>query len=243
MKVALISDTHGIHMPPIAEDTEFIIHAGDIAPDSVFSGQSKEAAIAQQEAWFAKEFNIWRADNGDIPLYGTWGNHDFYGERIRNYNHNGCHLATNRTLEVGGLKTWFSPWVSPIGKEPRWAFEVPANANPWKDIPDDTQVLVTHGPLWGLGDLIIAAHTNWERYLNVGSKLLLERCLELQHLRLVVCGHIHEARGLYANDKVGAPIFNVAVLSERYTPVASPVVYIEWPTDDIRGEEGYGFGV
>jgi Icc-related predicted phosphoesterase len=66
--------------------------------------------------------------------------------------------------------------------------------------------------------------------------------MELKDLRLVVCGHIHEGRGLYANDKLGFPVVNVAVLTERYTPVTNPVVYIDWPIEREESD-GYGFGV
>lgn len=241
-KVALISDTHGILLPEIDPDVDFIIHAGDIAPDSWFTDRNREKAIAVQHEWFTGPLSPWRdwlASHGK-HVYATWGNHDFYGEKIRNLNHKGYTILTNQLIEVGGLKTWFSPYVKKIGG---WAFgEDDETSVVWGQIPDDTQVIVSHTPPCGLGDLIVAPHISWGAYENVGSKRLLNRCMELKDLRLVVCGHIHEGRGIYSNDRLGFQVFNVSVLNERYTPVADPVVYIEWPTAD-RGEEGYGFGV
>lgn len=242
MKVALISDTHGILMPPIDEDTDFIIHAGDICKDNFYINRNRMACVAFQDDWMKKDLKAWHEGNGKIPIYGTWGNHDFIGEVLQNYNHDGIHIYTGKQVEIHGMKVWFSPYVKKIGA---WAFgEDDETSTVWGQIPDDTQVIVSHTPPCGLGDLIVAPHISWEAYENVGSKRLLNRCMELKDLRLVICGHIHEGRGLYANEKLGFPVINVAVLDEQYKPVRDPVVYIDWPIDTNKEElNGYGHGV
>ena len=141
-------------------------------------------------------------------------------------------------MEIEGLKVWFSPWVSLINGT--WAFET--RNDRWGDIPLDTQVVVTHCPPKGIGDIVVTGHENWGLYENVGSGFLLQRLLQLKDLRLVVCGHIHEGRGAYWLQKLGCPVYNVSALNERYQPVAEPVVYVEWDTL-VREGEGYGFGV
>ncbi len=236
MKVALLSDLHG-QLPSIDHDTDFIIVAGDIGPDSHFMGQAIESAIMEQEEWFAKDFHIWRAEQGFRPLYGTWGNHDFYGNRIRNYNHKDCQIVTDQMLEIEGVKVWFCPWSKTIQSDIKWTFQRDDVAGAFNDIPVESEVLIVHGPPLGLGDLLVGSRGPF----NVGSVTLLNRLRELKRLKFAVTGHIHEARGLYAAEDVGVPVFNVACLDRSYNLRKQPVVYIDWEAN--QQTEGYGHGV
>ena len=47
----------------------------------------------------------------------------------------------------------------------------------------------------------------------------------LPNLKLVVCGHIHEARGIYKDDKV--EIRNVSLVNEIYDMIHEPDI-IDW---------------
>lgn len=207
MKVALLSDTHG-SLPTIPEGVvSAVIHAGDIGVDR------------DPINWFRETFYPW-ARRQAVPVFATFGNHDHIGEALA------CpegipanlHLVTDALVDVLGVPVWFSPWSLRFMD---WAFM--ANeyvlAMKYAKIPASAQVVVSHGPPFGFGDRTIDNR-------QTGSVALAERMLALPDLRLLVCGHIHEAHGVYACE--GVPVMNVSILDEWYQPKHQPTV-IDWP--------------
>ncbi len=216
MNIACISDTHGIFLPEIPPSADLVIHAGDISRDR----GSRE--------WLEKEFSQW-AEDLKIPVYATWGNHDFIGERRWTdiglpYN---VKIVVDRQVDIEGLKVWFSPWSNLFGD---WAFmetESELKAR-YSVIPEDTDILVSHGPPKGLGDRIF-----WDRReQHVGSQSLLDRFLELPKAKVIVCGHIHEAMGVYplphllGEDGIRS-VINCSQVNAQYQPVYNAVRMLE----------------
>jgi Icc-related predicted phosphoesterase len=68
----------------------------------------------------------------------------------------------------------------------------------WDNIPDDVDVLITHGPAFGIADEVKEGKTG--KVENVGSKSLLKKIETLKTLNLEyhLFGHIHECYG-YCN--------------------------------------------
>ena len=86
----------------------------------------------------------------------------------------------------------------------------------WAQIPDDTEILLSHGPPKGYLDRTADG-------IHAGSESLRRRLEQLDRLKLVCCGHIHEAHGQDTLPN-GARIVNASLLNERYEPVFSPVM-------------------
>jgi Icc-related predicted phosphoesterase len=87
----------------------------------------------------------------------------------------------------------------------------------WATIPDDTDILVTHGPPFGHGDLVINGNRG-------GSETLLRRLEELPQLRLHVYGHIHEGGG--SRSRVGtAEVANVSYVDFDYRPARGATLF------------------
>ena len=63
-------------------------------------------------------------------------------------------------------------------------------AERWAHIPKETQLLITHGPAQGLGDLTFTGE-------SAGCEALAEHLPRLPDLQLHVFGHIHEGYGYY----------------------------------------------
>lgn len=216
MKVALISDSHGM-LPNYLkfEGVNFILHAGDVGPD-----RWKGSNVILP--WYDDEFYPWAEAVGK-PIYMTWGNHDFIGERLplgRFAFPDNVHILVDEQVEIEGKKVWFSPWSNLFGGW-AWMRTEEGLAERYAKIPQDTQVIVSHGPPYGLGDKIF-----WDGHeQQVGSKSLRDRLLELPNLELVVTGHIHEARGLSEFGKV--QVRNVSLVDTQYRPVYDPII-VEW---------------
>jgi Icc-related predicted phosphoesterase len=90
----------------------------------------------------------------------------------------------------------------------------------WGFIPDDTNILIVHGPAYGILD-------ECPDGARVGCPVLLERINELKslgHLKAVITGHIHHAAGREVHD--GIQFVNAAICDEQYKAV-NPVITID----------------
>ncbi len=208
MRFVLLSDTHGLHdrMPPVP-DGDVVLHAGDLTSE----GTLPQIASALQ--WFA-----------DLPHRHKVliaGNHDFAFESEASIAQSLVPSSVSYLQDSGvtldGVRVWGSPWQPEFFD---WAFNLPrgaALARVWAQIPDDTQVLVTHGPPWGLHDYTVGPHSTHE-----GCRDLRQRVAALRDLRLHAFGHIHEGYGMSEQD--GCQFVNASITTVHYHPINPPVV-------------------
>jgi Icc-related predicted phosphoesterase len=199
MRLALISDTHGF-CPEIPSDVDAVIHAGDISVDRGVTSN------------YIDEIYPWAARVG-VPIYATFGNHDFAGQQacIPPGQPDNLHFLVDRAHTINGVKFWFSPWSNLFGA---WAYmlDEAGLAARYAKIPEDTEVIVSHGPPKHYGDKIL-----WDgRIQNVGSVALAARAAQLPLLKYIITGHIHEAHGHYLMGAVR--VLNVSHVDEMYRP-------------------------
>lgn len=184
---------------------DVLIHAGDVTRHGV------EDEVIDFLNWFEKqpfEYRIFVA-----------GNYDFYFERtaedkLEKIIPEGVIYLKDSGFSINGINIWGSP-VTPWFFD--WAFNRhrgPAIRWHWDLIPPGTDVLVTHGPVYGIHDCTIDG-------IHVGCYDLLQRVIEIKPL-IHVGGHIHEG---YGTAKINNTIFvNASVLDEGYRLVNKPVV-------------------
>lgn len=210
MRICCISDLHG-YLPEIPE-CDAVLIAGDIVPTHCHD-------IPNARGWLDTNFRRWLeglADR-DIKVIGIAGNHDFVFERRAGQ------FATpipwvyledsGSVLEQEGAMVYGLPYQIEFHN---WAFNrtEPELESIWSTIPDWVEVLIVHGPPYGVGDRTPTGQ-------SVGSPSLL-RWIETKKPRLVVTGHIHSAYGVY---KVGETlVVNCAYVGEDYRPHNKPVV-------------------
>ncbi len=84
-------------------------------------------------------------------------------------------------------------------------------------IPEDTDILITHGPPYGTMDVVRNFHTG--KAENVGSTILAGTTNTLKSLKLHVFGHIHEGFGKSKDGKM----VNASYVNEEYLPVNKPI--------------------
>jgi len=220
MKITLISDTHTRHHE-ITNDLpggDLLIHSGDL----MNSGRNIED-IKSFCKWF---------DSLDRYTHKVFiaGNHDrmfqddYHGamEIVNSYKN--ITYLQDSWVEVGDdnekCKIYGSPW-QPWFYD--WAFNLQRNsiglAAKWEAIPEDTDIVVTHGPAYGMVDTVAG-----RQYDNLGCELLRER-LDLIKPSIHTCGHIHTGYGYTFNE--GTHYFNASVLDERYEYEQKPKTF-DW---------------
>ena len=199
MKIVIISDTH--NLTPDLPEGDILIHAGDFT----MKGEIDEV----------KQFSNWLSSIKDQFRYIilTPGNHDFWFDGNKNDIYPKTNVFVNRRVIIEGIKFWLSPYSNLFGS---WAFmaEEDRLSKIWKTIPDDTDIVVTHGPPKYILDLTIGT-------LNVGSQTLLDRVKEVKP-KIHIFGHIHEGYGTL--EGLDTKFINASITNEFYKAVNKPVV-------------------
>lgn len=181
------SDTHTFHgflNPP--EDIDIAIFSGDCS-------NPRDVYISEKEV---KDFIYWYELLPVKHKIFVAGNHDLAIERKRiipeDFTKAGIIYLENNSTTIEGLKIWGSPISPTFGTG--WAFNKDRAKihEVWDKIPDDTDIVVTHGPAQGVLDLSI----NRDNVLEYcGCKNLKKRVEQIKPL-LLCNGHIHNCQNI-----------------------------------------------
>lgn len=212
MTICCISDTHNQHNVLDLSDypADVLVHAGD------FTNSGKDVEIINFLEWFNDqpyEYKVLIAGNHDLSLES---NPEWFAHLLNRYP-NIIYLKDTYTT-IHGKKFYGSPYSNEFFN---WAFmeEEPQLQKIWSKIPDDTNVLITHGPAYGIHDLVLRPSG---RDPHVGSKTLLERRKQLPNLQAHITGHIHEAYGASTTDDIqnACP----CIVDFHYKPINEPII-------------------
>ena len=192
MKILHISDTHGCHrrlhdLP----QADIIVHSGDFT----MNGSEQEAL----------DFMNWFCDLPYLQKIFICGNHDeyLYGATIDGLDGN-VHYLCNSGVEIEGLKFYGVPMFMGDCISDR---QIKHYAN----IPDDTDILITHTPPFGILD--------FDDNINYGSEELLSR-ISVVRPRLNLFGHIHARHGIKVFN--GITFSNGAIMNADYSNLEKP---------------------
>ena len=207
MRIVAISDTHGLHAEISLPPGDVLVHSGDITqcgePD----------AIQDFVSWFG-------AQHFKHKIFIA-GNHDFWAEqepaKMQHLaDEASVHYLCGSGVTLEGVHFWGSP------QTPRfmdWAFMLADNQaalNHWRQVPDTTDVLITHGPPHGVLDELDLTNNfvdSAAEQRRVGCTELINRVQQITP-SLHIFGHIHEGFG---TQQVGKTRFlNASQLDNRY---------------------------
>ena len=203
MRIVCLSDTHNLHDRIEVPEGDLLLHAGD----ATRRGTAEEVAA----------FLDWLAAQPHRHKVLVAGNHDFLFERepdlASGLVRDAIYLR-DAGVEIEGLKIWGSPW-QPWFHD--WAFNLQRGAplrEKWDHIPPGTDVLITHGPPYGIFDRV-------DRGELVGCADLLDAVGRIKP-RLHLFGHIHEGYGREMRD--GTTFVNASICDVAYRPVNAAIV-------------------
>lgn len=127
-----------------------------------------------------------------------------------------CVYLEDRSTTIYGLKFYGSPWQPEFCG---WGFNLPrgrALLDKWDMIPDDTDVLITHTPPVGYGDLCASG-------TRAGCVDLLHTVQKRVRPKYHIYGHIHEGYGVRSDGKT--VFVNASTCDLAFSPKNKPIVF------------------
>ncbi len=204
MKIICISDTHNQLSKMKIPEGDLLIHAGD----------ATSMGTLQEVITFSKEF---RALPHPHKVFVP-GNHDWLFEEqetlAREIMGLDVTVLIDQEITIQSTRIFGSPWQPTFCN---WAFNVDrgkAIAKKWGQIPEQVDILVTHGPPHGILDFVITSeHCGCEELLKVVQKIQ-------PHIH--VFGHLHHGYGQVTLGKT--QYVNASSCTEEYRPTNSPII-------------------
>ncbi|QNI32089.1 metallophosphatase domain-containing protein [Alloacidobacterium dinghuense] len=182
LQLVLLSDTHELHRELNVPSGDILIHAGDF---TMFSRSLR--SIIDFNEWLGELPHRWKVV---IP-----GNHETFlqtNPANRSLVNNAAVLI-NEAVEIAGFRIWGSPVTPGFGP----AFSVNSADERrllYDTIPDNTDILITHGPPYGILD------SGSDSQFHAGDRELFNAISRVKP-RLSVFGHIHGCHGVIATEE------------------------------------------
>jgi len=237
LRLVIISDTHSDHQNiSCLPEGDILIHCGDLAKSSTNLNPKEYSDFTE---WFVEQPHPEKIlicgnrdefmDTGvishrikDLKEITKVQNYILKEESI-NYLNDSSYVIN---CEHNSINIWGSPWTQQYGSRNKIkAFQLPAGQllrEKWEKIPTNTDILMTHGPPYGICDLNTKGTSS-------GCPELLQIVQNRIKPRLHLFGHIHEAFGI---EKIGPTLFvNAAMLNKETKKIGNKPVVLDYPTD------------
>lgn len=206
MKICCISDTHMGHNELKMPEADVLVHSGD------FLGVSNEKELIL--------FNFWLSNLNYEKIFVVPGNHD--GEFEKNFHYAESLLSNaivlcDKEYVHDGIKFYGSPWTRTFYD---WWFmkDTPDLIPHWKNIPSDTDVLITHSP----PHLILDRVNGKDK--NAGCAELRQEVITRIKPKLHIFGHLHMDGGKYI-EQDGITFCNASMNNDNYLIARDPMVF------------------
>lgn len=231
IRFVCISDTHGkiegskLHMPP----GDVLLHAGDFTQKGHMNEIQKfnsylGALPYKVKVVIAGNHDLTFDDNITEASLRTFGVQkstvqSYLSERglksVKQMLTSAIYLEDS-LVTVCGIKIYGAPW-KPVFCD--WGFNLKRGEDilkKWQTIPADLDILMTHGPPVGHGDLTGGNN-------NVGCVELLNTVQKRVKPKFHVFGHIHEGYGVTSDGYT--TFINASTCTRRYLPTNAPIVF------------------
>lgn len=182
LKIWHIGDTHTYHeLLEIPKDIDMVIFSGDCSnPRSPYSNEPEVRNFIDWFSILPIKYKIFVAGNHDSSIESKLVVKE-------DFTKNGIIYLENDDVTIEGVKIWGSPHTPTFGN---WSFMKQRSKldRVWQSIPDNTDVVIVHGPPKGMLD---SAYNQNHELEFCGCSALKKRVLKLSNLKLVCFGHIH----------------------------------------------------
>ncbi|KAK6627146.1 hypothetical protein RUM44_009623 [Polyplax serrata] len=235
LRIVCVSDTHSLtnHIKFKIPDGDVLIHAGDVSQcgrvEEIIDfndwlgklpHKHKIVIAGNHELSFDEDFKSSQKSNkrNKIPTFGIPKHkieEAIASPSPKQYLSN-CIYLEDSEIVLYGIKFYGTPWQP---KFHNWAFNLPRGEKcleKWNQIPDDTDILITHTPPLGHGDYCYTG-------VRAGCVELLQTIQKRVKPKYHIFGHIHEG---YGTTTDGNTVFvNASTCDIYYNPVNEPIVF------------------
>ncbi|TXI86784.1 MAG: hypothetical protein E6Q36_08590 [Chryseobacterium sp.] len=190
MTIWHISDTHGHHNllnVPDLQTIDVIVHSGD---------ESNNRVVYQNKQEFIDFVEWYKSVNHPYKIFVP-GNHSSFvynnqKEAKRMLNDAGIIFLNKTSIEIKGLVFYGDPTTPKFGN---WFFMAKREKtiNHWKKIPENCDILITHGPPKHCLDL---TNDIYHRTKSVGDSSLFNTIQKLPNIKVCLYGHVHDCENI-----------------------------------------------
>jgi len=225
MKIVAISDTHNRHnhITDKLPEGDLLIHAGDLTSvgykhevEDIFNWFNKVSSKYTYGVVFIAG-NHDRSFDPKFNLDSQTKKPDWLEEKLA-FLYDNVYYLENSSVNINGVNIWGSP-ITPWFHGDRWAFNRhrgPEIKEIWDTIPNNTDIIVTHGPVYGKLDF-----TEYDK-LYVGCFELEKRIYSVKP-KLHIGGHIHEGYGMTYDENT--TYINASICNLQYEPNNAPIEF------------------
>ncbi len=219
--IDILSDTHNQHGSFECPGGDILLHSGDV------SARGSDQEILNFINWLEQQpydHKVFIPGNHDWSLernFAYWKD-ECTKRRIFLLNDSGVILKSMNdpyNIQVWGspVQPWFHSWAFNRARTQEEATSQHGWIKPhWDMIPNNTEILLTHGPPYGILDEVTTINgDSYHPPRLAGCEELAKRVPETD-IKLHVFGHIHEGRGFaYRGEKT---YINGSSLDRMYSP-------------------------
>lgn len=213
-----MSDTHSRKLQIDVPAGDVLLHAGDMTK----IGQPGEfVQFSKLMQSLPHKYKVVIPGNHELGLDPTAGRGATYNmaggkrdECLKSITD--CIFLEDHWVKINGIKIYGSPWQPEFAG---WAYNLDRGAplqKVWEKIPDDTDVLMTHGPPIRHGDLCNSG-------LRAGCVDLMRTIQTRVHPKYHVFGHIHEDPGMTSDGETY--YINASTCNRQYRAVQDCIVF------------------
>lgn len=207
MKVICTSDTHGYSFGSLSlPQADLFIHAGDASINSATAMQFLNTQIGLVPC----KHKIYVPGNHDGYIYKK----PYQAKKLLT----NAHLLIDEEIVIDGLRIYGTPWTPEFCG---WYFMHPKGSEALlrlrEKIPENPDILIAHGPPFGILDLN-------EEGMRTGCDLLRSEIDNRIKPRYMVMGHIHECYGVKMAYGEATTFINASFVDVRLRPKNEPIV-------------------
>lgn len=221
MKIVAISDVHCRWNKLIIPECDILISCGDYS----FKG----------EKHVVKDFHKWLDKQPVKHIISVQGNHELWVEKnfleAKQVAQEACprvHFIEEDEVIIDGIKIFGSAWTPWFHS---WAYNAHRGDEikcHWDKIPNDTNILITHGPPYKILDELVFPNGEGKGHF-VGCEVLLKKVQEIKP-DLHFFGHIHNWGGREIHQD-GTSFYNASICDEQYYP-SNSITIIEYQSKE-----------
>ena len=198
-----ISDTHTYHgLLDIPDSIDIVIHSGDATnPRDPCKNKIEMENFIEWYSSLPIPHKIFVAGNHDISIERN------FIKKV-DFEQKGIIYLENDWIKINEITIWGSPITPTFGQG--WAFNKDRSKthDVWKNIPNNTDVIVTHGPPKGMLDL---SYDRSNKLEMCGDVALSKRVIDINP-KLCLFGHVHNCK-----DIINAGIKQLSIRNTIYS--------------------------